>query len=59
VKHSDYLAALKSSGKRRSYIREICLHEAYIFSLEGTRRKQAEAFTDELLGYWTTAFVKG
>ncbi|MFH2011034.1 MAG: hypothetical protein ABI333_30825 [bacterium] len=59
VKHSDYLAALKNTRKRRSYIREICLHEAYIFSLEGARRKQAEAYADELLGYWTTAFVKG
>lgn len=59
IRHPDYLAALKSSRKRRDYIREICLHEAYIFSLEGSRRSQAEAFSDEIMGYWTTAFIGG
>ena len=58
VKHPDYMLALKHPQKRRDYIREICLQEAYIYSLDGRRRSQMEEFSDELMGYWTKVFVE-
>ncbi len=58
VKHPDYVAALKTPRRRRQYIRELCVHEAYIYSLEGTRRREMESLSDELMGYWTDALIR-
>ena len=58
VKHPDFIIAQKRAGKRRRYIREICMHEAFIYSLDHSTRKQMEELSDEFMGYWTRAFVE-
>ena len=57
VNHPDFIRASKSKGGRRRYIREVCMHEAYIYSLEGQRRTWYSDRSDEFLGYWTKAFI--
>lgn len=57
VNHPDYVLAAKSRGGRRRYIRELCMHEAYIYSLEGEAREWFIHRSDEFLGYWTHAFI--
>ena len=57
VKHPDYIEACKTFHKRRNYIREVCIQEAFLFSLDKPRRKQMEDLSDEFMTYWTKAFV--
>lgn len=57
VNHPDFILAAKSQRGRRSYIRELCMHEAYIYSLEGRQRDWFTDRSDEFLSYWTRAFV--
>ena len=58
VNHADFIAAAKSQRGRRQYIRELCLHEAFIFSLEGRPRQWYIDRSDEFMEYWTKAFVE-
>lgn len=58
VLHPDYIAAAKSKNCRRSYLKEVCMHEAYAYSLEGEQRKWYEDRSDEFLTHWTRAHVK-
>ena len=57
VLHLDFLASAKSPKGRRQYIRELCLQEAYIYSLEGKPRDWYIDRSDEFLTYWTKAMV--
>ena len=57
VNHPDFLVAAKSKNGRRQYIRELCMHEAYIYSLEGRQRDWYVDRADEFLGYWIHAFI--
>lgn len=57
VNHPDFILAAKSRGGRRLYIRELCMHEAYIYSIEGTPREFYIGRADDFLGYWTRAFA--
>lgn len=57
VCHPDYVSASKTKHGPRLYIKEVCLQEAYIFSLDGEQKKQYEDRSDEFLGYWTKAYL--
>lgn len=57
VNHPDFILAAKSKRGRRLYIRELCMHEAYIYSLEGKPKEFYIGRSDEFLGYWTRAFA--
>jgi hypothetical protein len=57
VNHPDFILATKHSQGRRQYIRELCLHEAYIYSLEGRPKDWYIDRSDEFLRYWTRAIV--
>lgn len=57
VNHPDFIRASKHKGERRRYIREVCMHEAYIYSLEGEQQRWYIDRSDEFLGYWTRAFI--
>ncbi|UCG86703.1 MAG: hypothetical protein JSW71_22860 [Gemmatimonadota bacterium] len=57
VNHPDFVLAAKSKRGRRQYIRELCMHEAYTYSLDGKQRDWCVDRSDEFLGYWTRAFV--
>ena len=58
VNHPDYVAASKCRGGSQKYIRELSMHEAYIYSLEGKQREWYIDREDEFLGYWTKAFIR-
>jgi len=59
VNHPDYVKAAKHKPDLRRYIQEVCMHEAYLYSLEGKRRDWYQDCEDEFLGFWTRAFVVG
>jgi hypothetical protein len=53
VNHPDYIRAAKHWGGTQKYIRELCMHEAYIYSLEGKNRDWYIDRSDEFM---TTRF---
>jgi hypothetical protein len=57
VNHPDFVHSSKYKGGRRRYIREVCMQEAYTYSLEGEQRKWYIDKADEYLGFWTKAFI--
>ena len=57
VNHKDFICSSKQTGGRRKYIREVCMQEAFIYSLEGEQQKQYIERSDEYLGFWTKAFI--
>lgn len=57
VNHPDYVRAAKSARDLKQYLQEVCMHEAYLYSLEGRKHEWYRECEDEFLGYWTRAFV--
>jgi hypothetical protein len=57
VNHPDYVVASRSSRDLKQYLQEVCMHEAYLYSLDGKKHDWYRECEDEFLGYWTRAFV--
>jgi len=58
VNHPDFVAASKVRGGTQKYIRELCMHEAYIYSIEGKQREWYIGRADEFMEYWVRAFIR-
>ena len=58
VNHPDYITASKVRGGTQRYLRELCMHEAYVYSLEGKAREWYVERYDEFMEYWVRAFIR-
>ncbi|MCI0452365.1 MAG: hypothetical protein L0Z51_08235 [Candidatus Latescibacteria bacterium] len=57
VNHPDYVRSARNPRDLKRYLQEVCMHEAYLYSLDGKKRELFQECEDEFLGYWTRAFM--